>query len=445
MKKLFLVFTLFALAACAEDSSFPTPTGKGTIRALNAIPGSPGIEFNIEQRFLGTVNHREATTGTAFDDFEYEFNFFAFFLTDNETRQIASQRLKVDANVDYTLVLTGDIDSPDIAIWAETERDFDGSETAFSARFAHTAPSVGAVDIYLAADGVAPVLGEERGTLNFGETLPPADVAEGEYVMTVTTAGDPADILYQSTPTTYVPLATLIFAIFDTDNQDTGQLVARLINSGGTTAALPDATAPVSIRFYQASQDLANADVYDDEMIMNQILQDHAYLDVTDDIEYAAGTLPLTYTTVGDTSAILFESGITTVAGFRYSFVVIGREGERFGQVIVPDRRSISTLAKIRPYHAAFNNVEVDVYVVPTGTVIDEVDPNLPDVVYSLLSPSIGVADGSYDIYLTLPDEKTIISGPLNVTVALGDVVELLFYDAVDPAVIDMRIIPPSP
>jgi hypothetical protein len=59
--------------------------------------------------------------------------------------------------------------------------------------------------------------------------------------------------------------------------------------------------------------------------------------------------------------------------------------------------------------------------------------------------PSIPTVAGDFDIYLTLPDEKTIISGPLPVTVALGDVVEILFYDAVDPAIIDMRIIPPSP
>ena len=218
-------------------------------------------------------------------------------------------------------------------------------------------------------------------------------------------------------------------------------------SASGTTAPLPDATAQTSIRFFQASQDLANSDVYDDEMLMNRVLQDQAYLDFSDDIEYPAGTLPITYTTVGDTSAILFESGISTVSGFHYNFIVIGREGDRFGQVVVPDRRSNTTFAKIRPYHAAFNNQVVDVYIVDAGTTIDddEVVPTVGNVVYSLIAPSIGTDAGDFDIYLTLPDEKTIISGPLNVTVALGDVVEILFYDAVDPAVIDMRIIPPSP
>lgn len=445
MKKLVLVLALFAITACTSDSSFPTPTGKGTVRALNAIPASPGIEFRIEQRLLGTVSHRESTPGAPYDDFEYEFNFSTFFLEDSETREIASRTLQVEADIDYTFVLTGDFAAPDVTVWEVAERDFEGSETVFEARFAHTATSIGAVDVYFAADGVAPVAGEERGTLNFGETLAPADVAEGEYVLTVTTAGDPADILYQSTATVFAPLTTLIFAIFDPDEQDTGQLVARLINANGTAAVLPDPTAPSTIRFFHASQDLANADVYDDEMLMNRILNDHAYLDFTDDTEFPADTRSISYTTVDDTSAVLFESGITTIAGFRYNFIVIGREGDRFGQVVVPDRRSISTFAKIRPYHAAFNNQEVDVYVVDSGTTIDDVEPRFTGVTYSLLVPSIPTVAGDFDIYLTLPDEKTIISGPLPVTVALGDVVEILFYDAVDPAIIDMRIIPPSP
>lgn len=445
MKKLVLVFALFALAACTSDSSFPTPTGKGTLRAVNAIPASPGVEFRIEQRLLGTVSHREATAATAFDDFDYTFNFFALLAGDAEATLIERAMLKVETGIDYTFVLTGDLASPDLTIWEAQERDWDGSETVFETRFAHTSPATGAVDIYFAPDGVAPAAGEERGTLNFEGILPAIDVQEGEYVLTVTTAGDPLDILYQSEPTTFVPQSALIISIFDPDGQDTGQFVARVINSAGAASALPDVTAPPTVRIFQASQDLPNSDVYDDEMLMNRILDDHAYLDVTDDLVFPTGTTSLTYTTVGDTSAILFESGIATVAGFHYNFIVIGREGERFGQTIVPDRRSISTFAKIRPYHAAFNNQEVDIYIVESGTVIDEELPVFQEASYSIPLPSIPIVEGSYDIYLTLPDEKTIVSGPLAVTVGLGDIVEILFYDAVDPAIIDMRIIPPSP
>ena len=48
MKRLVLVFALLAVvAACTSDSNLPNPTGKGTIRALNAIIGSPDIAFRI--------------------------------------------------------------------------------------------------------------------------------------------------------------------------------------------------------------------------------------------------------------------------------------------------------------------------------------------------------------------------------------------------------------
>jgi hypothetical protein len=444
MKKLVLVFVLFVVAACSSESKLPNPTGKGTIRAVNAISASPGIEFRIERRALGTMERLDATPSVRYDDLEYDFNFLAFFVGNTETTVIATQTLKVETGADYTFVLSGNVNSPTVTVWQGTERTFDESDTVFETRFAHSASTQGSVDFYVAAEGVAPVLGEQQGTLSFGEILPATDLQQGDYVVTVTTAGDPSDVLFQSATTTFVAQSALIISIFDSDAQNTGKIVTQVIGSLAA-AALPDITALPTIRFIQASQDLANADVYDDEMLMNQVLNNHAYLDVSDDIEFPAGTTSFAYTTVGDTSAVLFESGLTALTGIHYNFIVIGREGERFGQTIVPDRQSVSTFAKIRAYHAAFNNPIVDVYIVDSGTLIDEVDATLRRATYSLATPSVPVAAGDYDVYLTVPDEKTILSGPLAVTLALGDIAEIMLYDAVDPAIVDMRIIPPSP
>ena len=45
-------------------------------------------------------------------------------------------------------------------------------------------------------------------------------------------------------------------------------------------------------------------------------------------------------------------------------------------------------------------------------------------------------------MYLTVSGEKTIIAGPVPLTIALGDVFEYLSFDNVDPAIADLVEIP---
>ena len=445
MKRLVLVFALLAVvASCTGDSQFPNVTGKGTIRAINAIIGSPGIGFRIEERFLANVDYQGSSRGDRFDDLDFVFNFEVAFLGDTNPTRIASVNLKVDADRDYTFVLSGDIINPTVTIWQGDERSFDDTATVFETRFAHTAATMGDIDVYFAVDGTVPAIGEQRGSLSFGDILPPIDIAAGDYVITVTRAGDPLDILYQSGIITYLQQTALIVTFFDGDELNTAQFTARAFTAAGAALTLPDVTALPTIRFIQASFDLPNADVYDDEMLTSLVLNDHAFGDATGDIQLPIGTTSYTYTTVNDTSAVLFESGIVTAADNHFNFLVIGEQGARFATTFVPDRRSISTIAKIRPFHAALNNNALDFYVVDAGVPIDDEFPVL-SMFYSLPSLSLAFDAGSYDLYTTVAGEKTIVAGPLQIDVVLGDIVEVIIVDTVDPATADFLVLPNLP
>ena len=444
MKRLLLVVALLAvLAACSSESNLPTPTGKGTIRGINAIIASPSIAFRIEERFLGNIDYKDGSNVTRWDDFEYIFNFEVIFVGDLEVTRIASVTLKVDADKDYSLVISGDLMNPTVTIWEGDERSFDETETVFETRFAHTAPAMGDVDLYFAPDGTAPAIGAEIGSLSFGEILPAIDVEAGVYVITVTRAGDPLDILYQSGVATYLAQTALLIPFFDGDEVNTGEFVARGFTTAGSLL-LPDATALPTIRFIQASFDLPNSDVYDDEMLTSLVLNDHAFGEFTDDMQLPIGLTSYTYTTVGDTSAVLFESGILTSADNHFNYLLIGEQGARFAQTYIPDRRSVSTIAKLRLFHAALQNDPLDLYVVDAGASIDDENPT-GRLVYSLNSPTLAVPAGSYDMYVTVADEKTIVAGPVQIDVVLGDVVEIIVVDTVDPALADFLILPTQP
>ena len=194
MIRLVALMTLLAAAACTSDSEFPSPTGEGTIRALNAIAASPGTAFLIEEVSIGTIVFREATTPQRYDDFEYIFNAEVLLPGDTAVTRVASLTQKIDADQDYTFLLTGQWDAPTLSVWTVADPLWEGTETVFEMRFAHLAEGTGAVDVYFAAAGVAPVLGEEQGTLNFGEILDPIEFSGGDFVVTYTTSGDPADV-----------------------------------------------------------------------------------------------------------------------------------------------------------------------------------------------------------------------------------------------------------
>ncbi len=54
----------------------------------------------------------------------------------------------------------------------------------------------------------------------------------------------------------------------------------------------------------------------------------------------------------------------------------------------------------------------------------------------------ITIGAGSFDIYLTTAGEKTVLAGPLRIDPVIGDIIDLIALDNVDPAIADLAIIP---
>lgn len=431
-----------ALAACTSESNFPDPSGKGTVRAVNAIPGSPSVTFRIEERTIESFSYKGSTAGTRWDDFQYVFNFDTFILGDEDARRVASVPLKVDAGRDYTFVLTGALTAPTVTLWEKDERTFNTADTVFEARFANLSATLGDVDVYFAPEGTAPAPGEEIGTLGFLDVLAPMDIEAGEYVLTLTTAGDPADVLYQSGTANYASQSATLVVAFDGDESDPAPTTVRLIGSGGGVLALPDNRFPSTVRFIHASIDLPPSDIYDDEMLTNQVLSNHMFGDVSAPIDLAVGITDFTYTAVGNSSATQFEASLSASLGSKYHFAVHGEDMEQIVAAYVPVLRSISTAAQLQVQHFAVAHESLDVYVVGAGLPLDDESAQAQVLTYPFPSSVFSLEAGSYDIYATVRGETDVVAGPLQVDLALGDVVEAIIYDTVDPATAELRVVP---
>jgi hypothetical protein len=330
-----------------------------------------------------------------------------------------------------------------VDVWEIPVRNFSGAETIFEMRVGHTAETLGAVDVYLGLQSAAPDLGNLVATLAPGEVSSPADVEQDTYIVTITSAGNPGDILYQSVPTQIVSNQSVLVTVFDGDANDTAPATIRIFNEQGLSSALPDARFPPTARFVHATADLGTADIYDDAALQNRIVADFAFGDVTGDIDMAAGELTITATAPGNVGAILLEDTLTTFTGshVNYYFTVLG--DELAGAQIPVDRRSRETEARLTFFHSATNHDFVDLYVIDAGTSVEDSLPRQIGLGYGLQTQAVRLDAGSYDIYITAAAEKTILDGPISLEAALGDVFEAVLLDRVDPSLAEFKLFPP--
>jgi hypothetical protein len=433
------------LGACAKESSLPKATGEAAIRALNAIPASPEMVFLIEERVIGSATTKAVTATSIYDDLTYTFNFQTLLAGDSTTTRVASQFLNVEADKDYTFVVSGALATPDITIWEADQREWTGTETAFEARMAHVAETLGSIDIYLADPVIPPTLGSQIATLAFGEIAAPVNFEAGEYVMTITPAGDDTTILFVSDPVTILAQSQYIMTVFDGDENDLAPISVRLFNiSGGGSGALVDSRFPPQMRFIHGGLNFGDADIYIDDPLTVPVVTDHAFKDFTPFIDVTEGELPVTYTPPGNPGMTLIDVDQAVFAGTRTDFFVLNdADGANTWVSNLADRRSIQTRARLSFMNTAGGRSGVDVYIVPDGEeLLEDTAPILPGLPLGFPPVQIPIVPDIYDVYITDIDEDILLAGPITLDLDFGDVVETIIFENVDPTVVDFEIIP---
>jgi hypothetical protein len=450
MKSTTMVLALtiaLSIAACDSESSFPKATGKGTIRAINAIKTSPELAFKIEEVTLGNIDFRQASPRVEYDDLEYNFNFDVRFIGDLSSTRIATENLDVVADMDYIMLLSGSIASPTVTLWESAAREFDESETVFEARIAHTADSLGSIDFYLAAEGVAPIMGEKVGTLNFGEILPPVDYEAGDYVLIATTGDDPSDILFQSAVQTFVAATQYTVPLFDAGQNTYAPFIAIAYSVGANagTTTIPDSNYPAVIEYVNGSLPLGSIDIYDDDMQASRVVDDLAHQGVAPELILMEGENTFYVTPSDVNQPVLIESVVSFFLGLRIRSIAIG-DTDTFRLVsFIADRRPVETHAKFQVFSSSINYDFLSMYAVEPDEVLDEQLPFLLSVTSGDPSRTIAFQAGSYDFYIRQFGETEVLSGPIRFDLALGDAVSTIIFDTVDPAILELQTIPNNP
>ncbi len=434
-----LAITALSLAGCTETSR-PSASGKGNIRAMHAVVTGTEATFLIEERALGTLAYKQVSDTQRFDDLSYDFHFDARLPGDSSATRLATQSLAVVPEMDYFFVLTGSMTSPTIILWESEVRQWEGNETVFEAAAGHLAEGTGAVDVYLVAEGGQPVAGEARGSLSFGERLPAFDVEAGDYEMFITAAGDPSTILFDSAPRSYTERTSILFTLQDPDPSITSSLSVRRIDQAGNSAELPQTGTRPTRRFFHAAFGTGNVDVYVGDDFSAPIVADLGFAELSPEVPVPGGSGDYTYTAAGNPGAILLEDEETTVATTRNTAFLMGEPGDLLLASFVDDRRPRNGFGRLRVIQASTDFDSVDVYLLEPGTDIADAGATFPGLGSSFSTGYRQANPGEFEMTVTEAGEKTVAAGPVTIELQDGGIVEAAIVDTADPNVLDIVI-----
>ena len=449
MKRNFLLLACLGalfLTACTSDSQLPNPTGKGIVRAINAIQGSPEIRFLIEERTLEALSYKDASVPAQYDDFEYNFNFDIFFPGDTAATRVASTLHAVEADSEHTFVLTGDMQNPTVTLWNADLRDWAETDTVFELRVAHVLESRNAesVDIYVDEAVTPAVVANKVATVAFGEVSAVQDLAEGDYIITITAANDVNTVLFTSPSSTFVAQSSILAVAFDGDANDTSSIIVNVLGATGAVRRLVDAASSPTVRFINGSYPLSAVDIYDDDVLTNRIVAGLAHGDASARIDVSGDLENYYFTPANSTATILFEGAYTAFAGTHANLVAVGATDDWSLVAYQPDNASVDVYAKFRIIQTALDNETLDLYLLAADSTITADDvPLLQIPATPNLSSTLQLQAGSYDIFLTATDDQTPIAGPFRLDVGNGDVIDLFIFDTADPAVPALSLLPP--
>lgn len=425
------------VTGCSESAT-PQATGKGNIRGVNAIVTAPEVGFLIEERTLDTVNFKQTTSFTAFDDLTYNFNFDLAVPGQAEADRLATQFIDVQADHEYTVVLTGSVANASTLFWEDPVREWEGTETVLEVFFAHLAPSLGEFDVYFATPGTVPVLGQAVGSLTNGERLPVMEFEEGPYELILTPKDDPATIVFQSVALGTLAQARLILAIFDPDPSVPGNFAVNVLTRSGASNVLPDARFPSQARMLHTAFGTGNIDGYVEGDFANVVFSDVGFKELSPYADVAVTPALVTLTPVGNPGATIHEDEVAVPAGTRNTIALGGQPGSLIYLRLPDNARPLETFPLLRFVNTSVNTDAVDIYLLEPGTPLDDENPDVPGLL-ALANTGFGNApEGMVELAVTVSGEKTPIATPLILDLAIGDRADVTIVDTADPTTVEL-------
>ncbi|MEL6949680.1 MAG: hypothetical protein AAGM16_06075 [Pseudomonadota bacterium] len=435
---------VLALTACTDTPD--SPAGRGNIRAINVLPDTGAVQFQIEAVVLDTPDYLSTTTYFGYDSLTFDFNFdYASGLTDSTVR-LATTELTVVPDTDYTLVLAGTQQAARIVTIELPEYTATGDITVVEAFALNLSFTAGDVDFYIGAPGFDPAAAMPVAS-NVGQEdlVSLGNIAAEEVQIVVTPAGTPGTELLRSEAATLNGDDRVFVSLVDSAGVVTSTYAALLIGEIGS-ARLVDESAPVRSQLAHAAQSEGAVDLYlepEGGALTTPVFANVAFGDVTALVDVPVADdlamLDLTLTAAGNPGAILREVAAIFADGQSVVQVVAGSNADDSLLVasLLNSRRPLADSAQLSFYNTILQQDQVDLYLLEEDEVFDrQTSPTL--INNALLGSNLNqfrAPPGNYTFYIVRNDDDAILLGPLALDIQAGDIRQFITTDSADPNV----------
>lgn len=423
------------VSACdSEGITRPPPT---EVRFFHAAPNYEQIQFLREEQTEAILTLGDGT-GTSFDSGPYDFSLL-YTPVGAAPDRLYTAAQNLSPGRDYTFVIVAP-DGNMQFLAASTESITPGDDTA-RITFVHAHPDLGNLDFYFVAPET-PLAGISPGdSTDFGPDPAVFEVAPGSLRMYITSAGNPADVLFESSDIQISGGSDNVFVVFDSAGQSVSELSVSAI-IGTNSARISQVGINSVLRAVQAVDDRADRDVLLDGAAPPLFpALPFGELSAYAPLPSSPHDFSLTPVNSPGTIEDSFE-GVNTIPGRAYTLIFAGDTTEGIDSAVTAeDTRSIEGQSIVRAFHAAGLFDQIAVYIHQPGTDISTVAPIIsfnqaPDV-----TPRLPLLPGDYE--LTIQDSVTdaILLGPVALTLADGGVYGFLLTNSADSSSIDIEYI----
>ncbi len=434
MKSYYILLIVAAgaiLAACGDTPEDPVD---GSFRFIHAAVSEDLVGFQLEQTPATSLEYAFGSGAQPLDSGPFDIGVNTLLATDGGTERAIDRAISVQANTDHIFVLYDDTGSLELVEYQLPEPEGNATEV----RFLHAAAGAAAVDFYLEADGAdltaANALASNVAYRALSDVSAPA---AGEYVLSITAAGDPTTVLLQSIVVTIADGDSLILGAFLGAETSNALLRASLFNRANSSPlVLVDTnTAPV-LRVIHAGLSGGDLDVVINEDFANPLQAAVMPGEIRDYADVVAGDIKVNVTPAGNMGVLEVDQDLTLTAATRQTQIISGTAGAYASAIYADDNRGVRARAKIRFRNASDSVDLVDVYLEEPGTDLTDEAP----LTFALPSAGAEVATAvlpdDYEITIILNDgdstteDTTVIGGPFAVTLAESTVYEFVIVDA---------------
>ncbi len=409
------------------------------LRAFHAVSDMGTITFLREEETWSSIEYGGTTDFRSVDPDQYNLNFDDQLPGDavGSPTRVATVAANVLDNHQYTVVVAGTYGNLSTIVYDEPwhvfdtqTADVDGTPEDLNAevQIYQLAPSLGPVDVYIAAPGanLSPV--QALGSVSYKDNLYDL-IDEGSYQLILTPVGDPGTVLFTSETFAIDKQTRISFAILDGAGEGTYAL--KVLEFGDRSATFLDRNVTSEMRAVHAAPLTENVDIVVGDGFAAPLVPNLAEGHASGYVPVASGEQTLNITPAGDPGVFLAEPEVTVTAGSMASFYLVGLPGSLHGMLVTDANRRLAPRALVRVVDGASHFTSLDAFIVPPGANIQTLVATA-SVTYRTSSGLTRIDPGSYDIVLRDPTTGDVVFGPQTVQLSADGIYTVVATDGTD-------------